>query len=621
MSDPDVVPATVAAALSVPVPPGLTPTQAISNWMTERPRLLIIDNAEQIIDAVATLTIDIASAAKSTTVVTSREPLGLPGEQVHRVASLDPATDGVALFVQRARSASHTFALDEANRAVIESICRRLDGIPLAVELAAARVGSLGVHEIEHRLNDRFRLLRSSGRGRTERHQTLHAAVAWSVSLLESTERIVFERLCVFAGRFTLADAEQIVADPEGDPVDAADLIDVLAALVDKSMVVADTTGGVATYRLLDTMRQWGEQTIPSAHASDLKHRHLAYFQAHARRLFEQTGTADEARATHGFELAWDNLRAAFEWALATESIPGAADLATTTTIHAIYRGRREHHSWCAAALTLAEHGRDAADDDWGRLFAATGSWIAVTGWPGAATAAFEQLLSGYLKLSGEAFEAATVSLATMGGTIGRVRDIPNLDEWPGSAHELLAHEHNRAWIAFHTVMGTISDVDLLWRDHLDGLIATLESPSARALALVTRHVHSELLPAGWAADPLTALTGLIRAEQFALSADNPFIAGLATGIRAFADSLAEEIDPAALMEELRPARQSGADRVIEGGLIAMASALARRGRSAELSLILGYDAGHPIPYRGSRVVLDEIASTATVDPVGFERG
>ena len=297
----EAVPAAVAATLGVQLQPGSTMTESIVGWLRARPTLLILDNCEHVLDDVATLVTAIEAGAPTTTVLaTSREPLGLPGEIVRRVPSLDPATDAVRLFAERAATAADGFVVDESNRSVIAAICARLDGIPLAIELAAARVRALSPSEILARLDDRFRLLRSSGRGGHERHHTLLAAVTWSVQLLSAEERCLFERLSVFAGSFSLPDVEAVCGF---DPLDEADVVDLLSALVDRSMVVAEPgPDGATRYRLLETLRQYGEQAVatdPTA-AATMRDRHLAHFLARAEHWYAQQSSASGTRGQQG---------------------------------------------------------------------------------------------------------------------------------------------------------------------------------------------------------------------------------------------------------------------------------------------------------------------------------
>lgn len=218
--------------------------------------------------------------------------------------------EAVQLFVERASAASDRFVLDDTNRASVAAVCARLDGIPLAIELAAARVRTLSPAEILARLDDRFRLLRSSGRGGQERHQTLLATVTWSVQLLDDDTRCLFERLSVFPGSFDLEAVEQVCGFA---PLDPFDVLDLLESLVDKSMVVAELdTGGLTRYRLLETLRQFGEtRIVDGPDAVTVRDRHLAHYTAVAARLRELQVSPQEAEAHTRLDLEWDNLRAA----------------------------------------------------------------------------------------------------------------------------------------------------------------------------------------------------------------------------------------------------------------------------------------------------------------------
>ena len=342
----DAVPAAVGATLGVQLQPGSTMTESIVAWLRSRATLLILDNCEHVLDHAAALAAAIqAGATDATVLATSREPLGLSGEVVRRVPSLDPDTDAVQLFAERAASVADGFAVDETNQAVVSAICARLDGIPLAIELAAARVRALSPVEILARLDDRFRLLRSSGRGGHERHQTLLATVTWSVQLLSPDKRCLFERLSVFAGSFSLTDVEAVCG------IHPLEVVDLLTALVDRSMVVADAApDGVTRYRLLETLRQFGEQALATDETATIRDRHLAHFLAQAELWCVQQWTAEEPEANRAFGVNWDNLRAAFDWALATGRSREVADLLYTTYWFAVHTGRWEHRDWAVAA-------------------------------------------------------------------------------------------------------------------------------------------------------------------------------------------------------------------------------------------------------------------------------
>ena len=226
--------------------------------------------------------------------------------------------------------------------------------------------------EILARLDDRFRLLRSSGRGGHERHQTLLATVTWSVQLLSPDERCLFERLSVFAGSFSLADAEAVCGI---DPLDPLDVVDLLSALVDRSMVVAEPgPDGATRYRLLETLRQYGEQALAAdASTATMRDRHLAHFLEQAEHWCAQQRTAEEPEANQAFAANWDNLRAAFDWALATGRARDVADLLYTTYWFAVHTGRWEHRDWAVAARAAgADTGQiaSAAVVLWGGLAA-----------------------------------------------------------------------------------------------------------------------------------------------------------------------------------------------------------------------------------------------------------
>jgi predicted ATPase/DNA-binding SARP family transcriptional activator len=252
--------------------------------------LVILDNCEHLIEGAAKAADAIARECTNVTIVTtSRERLALEGEHVIRVSPLevpDPEDDdasklreydSISLFLDRAEAHDPTVGADPASLAGIARICRRLDGVPLALELAAARIRGLGPEELEKRLSDRFRLLRGGNRGRRPRQRTLAATLDWSFDLLSAPERVVFNRLAVFAGTFDL-DAAQWVCG--GDGIDHGDVWELLTSLVDKSLVEVDTARGRIRYRLLETMHEYGRQhllAVPDA-TSALRSRHLEHY-------------------------------------------------------------------------------------------------------------------------------------------------------------------------------------------------------------------------------------------------------------------------------------------------------------------------------------------------------
>ena len=272
VAEPELVARTVAAALRVSEVPGRPMLGTLTDAIGDRDLLLLLDNAEQVLGAVAELADTvIRSCRRVCLLVTSREPLGLSGEHVFRVPGLAvppadlaapdrlAAFESVQLFAEHAALHRRGFIIDDTSAAAVASICVRLDGIPLALELAAARLGSLTVSEINARLDQRFRLLTTGNRTALPRHQTLRALIDWSYDLLSSVEQTVCDRLSVFAGGWTLDAAEAVVY---GGDVAEWQVLDLLAALVGKSLVQAEVIQGSTRYRLLETVRHYAAERL-----------------------------------------------------------------------------------------------------------------------------------------------------------------------------------------------------------------------------------------------------------------------------------------------------------------------------------------------------------------------
>jgi len=274
--DPGLVPNAVLAALDLRDQAATGPRAVVLSYLKDKELLLLVDNCEHLLDAAAALVADILRVAPGVRVIaTSRQPLAVPGEhllpvpplELPRAAPDEPLellrlNESVELFVERASAASGRFVLSDANRGAVIEVCRRLDGLPLAIELAAVRTRVLAVEQIRDRLADRFGLLAGTGRGTLPRHQTLRLAVEWSHDLLTPDERTLLRRMSVFAGRFTLDDVEAVCA--AGD-VSRPDALDLVASLVDKSLVAADVARGVACYRLHETMREFARLQLCAA--------------------------------------------------------------------------------------------------------------------------------------------------------------------------------------------------------------------------------------------------------------------------------------------------------------------------------------------------------------------
>jgi predicted ATPase/DNA-binding SARP family transcriptional activator len=328
ISDPGLVPGRVAAALGLRERGGQSVTDMIADYLADRSLLLVVDNCEHVIDAAARLVDTLLKDAPHLHVLgTSREPLGLAYEQVFRVPVLEvPApsdeTDAgqlagsaaVRLFVERARAVTASFALTAENQADVAELCRRLDGIPLALELAAVRIESMTPAEIVHQLEHRFELL-DIDREHAGRHQTLRGAVDWSHQLLERNERLLFSRLSVFAGSWTITTARSVAA---GDGLDEQTVLDGLAGLVRKSMVVAEREAKTTRYRMLESLRRYAHERLASnGEEVAVRSRHAEHFTRLVEDLADDVRgpRQDAAYATLLTEL--DNVRAAFDWHLA----------------------------------------------------------------------------------------------------------------------------------------------------------------------------------------------------------------------------------------------------------------------------------------------------------------
>ena len=368
------VPSVVAATLGVARQPGLTLDESIVEWCTDRAVLLIFDNCEHVFDAVAGLVSRITAECPTVSILaTSREPLGVRGEQVVRIPSLD-RSDAVRLFVLRATAADNSFDWPRTDHDAIAAICDRLDGIPLAIELAAARTTSLTPTEILDRLDDRFRLLRSSGRRGPERHQTLRATVSWSYQLLSDLERTFFDRLSVFSGEFDLAAAEAIAA---GGEVDRDDVIDLLGELVSKSMITADRTKRETRYRLLETLRQYGEEQLDaSGSIASVRDRHLAHYTVLAEQLFALWESPEQLVARERYRQEWDNFRAAHAWSCSTLDVQRSQTLVLNTAAYAQLVLRNEHAEWSTRTLALVS----APDGLTSRVLGNASGWALVAG-------------------------------------------------------------------------------------------------------------------------------------------------------------------------------------------------------------------------------------------------
>jgi predicted ATPase/class 3 adenylate cyclase/DNA-binding CsgD family transcriptional regulator len=342
--------------------------QVVATHLRESRTLVVLDNCEHVVAGCAALADALLRHCEGLTILaTSREPLGVDGEISSRVPSLaapdrrEPtpidavsAFDAVRLFIDRARQARPNFAVTTENAAAVAEICARLDGIPLAIELAAARVRVLGVEQIAAGLSDRFRLLGGGARTAMPRQQTLLASVAWSHDLLGEPERAVLRRLAVFSGTFSLDAAEAVASD---GAIGTHQVLEVLSQLVDRSLVQAEDAGGPVRYRLLETMRQYaGDRLVDAGEAIPTRDRHLAFYETWVVGTTERSTPSTQDADLAAIDAETDNIREALAWAVdSPENAERGLRIVGALWQHWILRGHfSEGQRWAESMLAAA---------------------------------------------------------------------------------------------------------------------------------------------------------------------------------------------------------------------------------------------------------------------------
>jgi predicted ATPase len=370
----------VASALGVPPATGRPLEERVLEYLAEKRLLVVLDNCEHLLDGVARLVDAVTQRCRGAAVLaTSREGLALAGEQLVAVPSLNlpgeevavdalARADAVRLFVERARDARREFALTEHNAPAVAQLCRRLDGIPLAIELAAARVRALSPQELVGRLDQRFRLLTRGSRAGLERHQTLRNTIDWSYELLEPIERVALKRLSVFAGGCDLVAAEAVLSD---GGLGAEHVADVLGQLVDKSLVIVEADDEVGTrYVLLETIRQYAQEHLEaSGDAAALRRRHAAHFVTVAEEAGPRLRSRDQLAYSAKAAREVDNFRAALDWAAEAGSADHALRIVAPLAVSGIAIGYAAM-AWADTARSI----RGARDLE---LFPAVLAWAA----------------------------------------------------------------------------------------------------------------------------------------------------------------------------------------------------------------------------------------------------
>jgi predicted ATPase/class 3 adenylate cyclase len=335
LSDPELLVPGVATALGLREEPQRPILATLMDYLRPRSLLLLLDNCEHLLGACAQLVDTLLKGCPQLRVLaTSREALGIPGEQTYRVPSLtlpdseQPATlesleqsEAVLLFRDRASLSEPSFALNEVSSPHVVHVCRRLDGIPLAIELAAARVNAVPVEQLAARLDDRFRLLTGGSRTALPRLQTLRGCLDWSYHLLSEPERVMLWRLSVFAGGWTLEAAEAVCSDPDADPIiQATDVLDLIGQLINKSLVTRESGEGEARYVLLEMIRQYaGEKLLEAGGSGLLRRRHRDWYLALAEAAEPQLLGPGRREWLERLEAEHPNLRAALDWCASEE--------------------------------------------------------------------------------------------------------------------------------------------------------------------------------------------------------------------------------------------------------------------------------------------------------------
>ncbi len=335
--DPALVAPEIATALALTLPPEKTAIQTVIEYLRSRRLLLVVDNCEHLVASAADAIDAILRACPGVTILaTSREGLNVSGERVHRMPSLavpprdEPLTGAqastygaIALFAERARAADGRFALTDENAGIVAEVCRRLDGIALAIELAAPRVKVLAVEQLSRRLDERFRILTGGTRNALPRQQTMRALIDWSYDLLSDREKVVFRRAGVFVGGLTLEAATAVCSSETG--LDEWEVLETLSRLVDKSLVAAEIQGSQQRYRLLESMREYARtRLVESGELEEAARAHAAYFLEYAKAKRDTWDTTPGAQWIEPMLPEIDNFRAMLEWSLERDPVAAA---------------------------------------------------------------------------------------------------------------------------------------------------------------------------------------------------------------------------------------------------------------------------------------------------------
>ncbi len=590
VTDPAAVPDAVAAVLGITQQPGMSVSDSVAAALEGRLRLLVIDNCEHVRDAAADLVEAIlAHSATVKILATSREGLGVADEQLWLVPSLDvdAGTDSsaVSLFVERAHSVAQRFSLagNDETTAVVE-ICQRLDGIPLAIELAASRMASMTASEVRDRLDHRFRLLVGSRRG-LARHQTLRHAVAWSYDLLDDAEKVLLERCSVFAGGF---DLESACAVAGFDDLDEYAVLDLLDALVRKSLLVADRSSGRTRFSMVETIRQFAEeQLVARGVADEVRAAHARYFAGREADVLALWDSPRQREAYDWFTVELANLRTAFRWAADQGDLDVAAPIATYAAWFGFLTENYEPIAWAEELIEPAraiDHPRLAA-----LYVMASTCYMA-----GRIDPAIRYTEAAQRAISGGSDHVP----GGAGGTVGAAYvAVGQPERWVRLCRAQLArgldtHAYTTACLVIGlNATGSVDEAMAAANGLIDAAEAT-GNPSVLAYALQAY---------GWAvhdADPVSSLAALRRGLVIAQDSGNRAqVSHLATNLCLVE---ARHGEPLAVFDYVTVAignyHDSGNTYMIRGALGLLAAVFDRLGRYEPAATIAGFAATFPVP-------------------------
>jgi predicted ATPase len=603
VADPAAVADAAAAVLGITQQPGKSVAESVAAALEGRVRLLVVDNCEHVVDSVADLVEAILAASSTVKVLaTSREGIGVADERLWRVPSLDVGA-AVELFVERAQSMVSGSLAGETT--AVADVCRRLDGIPLAIELAASRMASMTAPEMRDRLDDRFKLLVGSRRG-LERHQTLRQAVAWSYDLLDDAEKSLLQRCSVFSGGFDLQSACAVVGS---DGIDEYAVLGLLDALVRKSLLVADRSAGRTRFSMLETIRQFAEEQLVAhgdATATRIAHaRHYAGREAEILALWDSPRQR-EAYGWFNVELA--NLRTAFRWATDHGDLDMAAAIATYATFLGFVIENYEPVAWAEEVIEPAlavNHPRLAT-----LYLMASLCWM-----PGRID---------------ESLRYSDTAQLTIGSRPDKV--LFGAEGWTGSAYLYIGQPERWAeWCRAQLARGR--DTHTITRASLVFALTTAGSPD-EAMAATNGVIEAAektsnpyalsfaLTADGFAfrdADPVRALGAMRRALEIARNSGNRFNESNAAQNLAYVE--AQYGDPLAALDDLtlaiRHHHDSGSAGLMRVPLAVLAALLDRLRRYEPAATIAGF-AASPLTAAGYPGIITALAHLR--DVLGDER-